>query len=88
MRRYELRQNYPNPFNAQTRIAFALARGGEAGLDVFDVTGRLVQTLARGPISAGTHEILFDARDLPSGMYFARLSAGAFVETKKMLLVK
>ena len=88
VRRYELRQNYPNPFNAQTRIAFALARGGEAGLDVFDVTGRLVQTLARGPISAGTHEILFDARDLPSGMYFARLSAGAFVETKKMLLVK
>lgn len=88
VQRYRLAQNYPNPFNAQTRIAFEIARAGEARLDVFDVTGRLAQTLARGPMSAGTHEILFDARDLPSGMYFARLSAGAFVETKKMLLVR
>ncbi|MDD5089124.1 MAG: right-handed parallel beta-helix repeat-containing protein [bacterium] len=88
VRRYALRQNYPNPFNAQTRIAFDIARAGEARLDVFDVTGRLVQTLARGPLSAGTHELLFNARDLPSGMYFARLSAGDFIATKKMLLVK
>jgi len=88
VRRYGLAQNYPNPFNAETRIAFEIAHAGDARLDVFDVTGRLIQTLARGPISAGTHEVLFDAHDLPSGTYFARLTAGEFVETRKMLLVK
>ncbi|MBU0508568.1 T9SS type A sorting domain-containing protein, partial [bacterium] len=61
---------------------------GEARLDVFDITGRHVQTLARGPLSAGAHEVLFDARDLPSGVYFARLAAGEFVQTRRMLLVR
>jgi len=84
----ELQQNYPNPFNAQTRIAFELARTSEARLDVFDITGRLVQTLARGPMAAGTHEILFSADDLPSGMYICRLNAGNHSESRKMILLR
>jgi hypothetical protein len=88
VRHYRLAQNYPNPFNAQTRIEFELSQAGEARLDVFDITGRYVETLARGPLSAGSHEVVFDARDLPSGIYFARLSAGDFMETRRMLLVR
>jgi hypothetical protein len=85
---YELAQNYPNPFNARTRITFELAQAGEVSLDVFDITGRLVRTLANGRMAAGTHEVSLDARDLPSGVYVYRLAAGDVVEAKKMVLIK
>jgi hypothetical protein len=85
---YRLAQNYPNPFNAETRIGFELARAGEVRLDVFDITGRLVQRLVDGRISEGSHEIGFDARDLPSGVYVYRLAAGNMSEAKKMILIR
>jgi len=88
MRPYTLGQNYPNPFNAQTRIAFELARAGEVTLEVFDITGRLVQRLVDGRMTEGTHEVTLDARDLPSGVYVYRLAAGEVIEAKKMILIR
>ncbi len=88
VRDYRLEQNYPNPFNAQTRISFEVPQSGNATLQVFDLTGRLVQTLTDGMIAAGTHEVNVDASALPSGMYIYRLQAGDVNEAKKMLLLK
>jgi hypothetical protein len=88
MRPYALSQNYPNPFNAETRIAFDLARAGEVTLEVFDITGRLVRRLVDARMSEGRHDIGFDARDLPSGVYVYRLAAGDVIEAKKMILIR
>jgi hypothetical protein len=83
---------YPNPFNPSTRISFTLPKAGYVDLNVYDVTGRLVRRLAGGhigpPLQAGEHEVVFDASDLPSGIYFARLQAGEVSQTRKMVLLK
>ena len=80
--------NYPNPFNPATTIRYALAEAGPVRLGVFDVLGRRVATLAEGFQPPGTHEVIFDARHLPSGPYFYRLQAADRIETRRMLLVK
>jgi PKD repeat protein len=81
-------QNHPNPFNPMTVIAFALPVDSRVRLQVFDLRGRLVATLADGQLAAGHHEVTWDARQAPSGMYVYRLDAGAFSETRKMSLLK
>jgi hypothetical protein len=83
-----LHPNFPNPFNAVTTIRFDLAREGTVKLAVFDMNSRLVQSLASGQYSAGSHTIRFDADDLPSGIYFCRLNVGGFATTQKMILLK
>ena len=85
---YNLAQNYPNPFNAQTRIAFDLPQPGNVMLSVFDITGRLVATPLAGYVNAGAHDVTFDARDLPSGVYVYRLTAGDAADAKKMMVIK
>ena len=85
---YALEQNYPNPFNPETKISYTLKDAAEVKLEVFDITGRLVATLANGLQSAGRHEATFDAQGLESGIYFYRLHAGSFAQTKRLLLVK
>jgi enterochelin esterase-like enzyme len=80
--------NYPNPFNAATTVSFSVAMPQRVSLQVYDLQGRLVTTLLDSPMTAGVHEVTFDARDLSSGIYFCRLAAGADVMTRKMLLVK
>ena|GEM_PF-1754555 len=79
---------YPNPFNPTTMIAFDLPKAARASLVVYDLNGRQVQSLFDEQISAGHHEIGFDGAALPSGIYFARLSAGELVKTQKMVLLK
>lgn len=88
--KFELAQNYPNPFNPTTMLTYQLPMASEAKLEVFDVLGRKVATLASGRQEAGSYAVRFDASayGLTSGVYFYRLSAGNFVETKKMMLVK
>ncbi len=81
-------QNYPNPFNPQTTIAYSLPRDTQVRLQVFDVRGRLVRTLAEGAQPAGSHTVLFDGTGLASGTYFYRLDAGGEVVTRTMTLVK
>jgi hypothetical protein len=85
---YVLSQNYPNPFNPSTIISFSLPSKAFVSLKVFDLLGREVAMLMSQEKSAGTYNVTFDARKLPSGVYFYRLIAGDFTQVKKMLLVK
>lgn len=85
---YFLKQNYPNPFNPSTNIEFSLLRNEEVNLVVYDYLGREVQTLVSEPVSAGTYSVSFNGENLSGGVYFYKLTAGAFSETKKMLLIK
>lgn len=85
---FNLRQNYPNPFNSSTIISFTLPVRSEVALDVFDILGRNVDVVFHGPLDAGSHTIRFDGKDLPSGVYFYRLTKGGAVETRKMVLLK
>jgi len=91
---FVLSQNYPNPFNPATRIKFTLSSQERDGvrslvtLKVFDVLGREVRTLVNENLQPGSYETTFDARGLASGVYFYRMKAGAFVQTRKLLLLK
>ncbi|MEO1021227.1 MAG: T9SS type A sorting domain-containing protein [Bacteroidota bacterium] len=85
----ELYQNYPNPFNPTTAITFRLDEAATVQLQVFDVLGRLVATLADGRVASGLSTYTFDAANLSSGVYFYTLSVNdARLETRKMLLLK
>jgi photosystem II stability/assembly factor-like uncharacterized protein len=102
--RFFLYQNYPNPFNPTTKIRFALpplssplpmtgsstSEGGDRGvvLKIYDVLGKEVATLVNEQLSQGTYEVEWNASDYPSGIYFYKLRAGSFAETKKMILIK
>jgi photosystem II stability/assembly factor-like uncharacterized protein len=85
---FSLSQNYPNPFNPTTKIKFNVAKTGEVKIIVFDVTGREVQTLVNESLKPGTYEAAFDGSQFTSGIYFYRLQANDFTETKKMTLIK
>lgn len=90
---FALEQNYPNPFNPSTSIGYSLPKAGYVKIAVYNLLGEEVAILAEGMQAAGKHSVVWDgtARDgksLPSGVYFYRLSAGQFVDTRKMLLLK
>ncbi|MBT8385880.1 MAG: T9SS type A sorting domain-containing protein, partial [Ignavibacteria bacterium] len=86
--KYHLSQNYPNPFNPSTTIKWQLPEAGLVTLKIFDVLGSEVTTLVDEELNAGEHETVFDANRFSSGIYFYRLKAGSFVETKKMIFLK
>ena len=83
-----LYQNYPNPFNPKTKIGFRIAEFGFVSLKVYDVLGEEITTIINEEKSAGNYEVEFDANNLPSGIYFCRLKAGSYIQTKKLLLLK
>jgi len=88
-----LEQNRPNPFNPSTRIVFGLDRSALARLVIYDAAGRLVRVLADGVLPAGRHEAVWDGRDdagrqVASGVYFYRLEAGIFNQSRKMILLR
>ena len=85
---YSLSQNYPNPFNPSTKISFSLPLKESVTLKIYDVLGKEVMTLINGEKEPGNYEIEFNASSLSSGMYFYRLKAGNFTETKRMMLLK
>jgi hypothetical protein len=84
----ELRQNFPNPFNPRTCISYDLPRSGHVRLDIFDLRGRKVATLANEAKQAGRHFLEWDARGQASGIYFYRISSEGRSVTRKMLLLK
>ncbi|MEJ2629491.1 MAG: T9SS type A sorting domain-containing protein, partial [bacterium] len=85
---YRLQQNYPNPFNPTTAITYRLPVSTTVELKIFDIQGREIRTLVNEHQSAGAHSFIFNAHDLSSGVYFYRLQAGTFQDTKKFLLLK
>ncbi|MBI2417148.1 MAG: family 10 glycosylhydrolase [Ignavibacteriales bacterium] len=90
---YALEQNFPNPFNASTRIRFSIPVNEIVKIDIYDVLGNYITTLAHKQMNAGTHELDWTGNDafglsVPSGMYFVKIQSGSFVQVRKMILLK
>jgi len=85
---YELTQNYPNPFNPTTKIEFVLPSDEKVTMKVYDMLGREVKTLLNDFLSAGHHDVEFNASSLASGTYIYVLSTMNFRQIKKMMLIK
>lgn len=83
-----LSQNFPNPFNPATTIRWQIPEAGFVTLKIYDVLGREVATIVNKELSAGKHETIINASRFKSGVYFYRLKAGEFIQTKKMILLK
>ncbi len=86
--KFSLSQNYPNPFNPNTVIRFQVQIAGFVSLKVYDVSGKEVETIINEKLNPGTYEASFEGSGLNSGVYFYKISAGSFSETKKMILLK
>mgnify|MGYP001239190332 CR=1 FL=1 len=86
--KYDLYQNYPNPFNPSTNIKFDLVKNGFVKLEVFDITGKVVNTLVNGKLEAGKYEFTMIASGMPSGVFFYKIEAGDFIQTRRMILLK
>ena len=90
---YSLSQNYPNPFNPTTKIKFSLPKQENVSIKIYDITGRLVYTLVNQKMQPGSYEATWtsinnNGNTVASGVYFYRIEAGSFVESKKMILVR
>jgi hypothetical protein len=85
---FEILHTYPNPFNARTTIEFALGEPGDAELTIYDITGAKTETIRRPGLEVGRHSIVWDAEDMASGVYFARLESGGESKSVKMVLLK
>ncbi len=85
---YSLSQNYPNPFNPITNINFSIPQKSKVELMIYNTLGQRVTTLINQEKEAGSYKLTFDAANLPSGVYFYRITAGNFIETKKLILLK
>jgi hypothetical protein len=86
--RFALEQNYPNPFNPSTTIRYEIKKRSQVKLAVYDLTGRQVAVIANGVRNPGIYEVNFTADNLASGVYIYRLTAGEFVQSHKMALVR
>ncbi|MBD3374052.1 T9SS type A sorting domain-containing protein [candidate division KSB1 bacterium] len=91
--KFRLQQNYPNPFNPVTTISYYLARDTDVELAIYNMAGQNIITLLNGRQNAGAHQLQWQGIDryghqVGSGVYFYRLTAGEFIETKKMVLVR
>ncbi|REL37955.1 T9SS C-terminal target domain-containing protein [Rhodohalobacter sp. SW132] len=85
---HKLQQNYPNPFNPSTNITFSLENSGRAALNVYNLNGRLIDSIFEGTKSAGFHEVVWDASRFPSGLYIYTLKTERDSHSRKMLLIK
>lgn len=87
-RQFKLEQNYPNPFNPNTVIGFQLPVNSHVTLKVFDINGHDVATLVDGHLPAGSHAVTFAPREITTGIYFYKITAGKFSQTRKAVLMK
>ena len=85
---FSLKQNYPNPFNPSTKIGFSLKKASNVKLVIFNLIGERIATIIDKEMGAGEHEALFNSKNINSGIYFYKLEAGNYSETKKMILIK
>ncbi|MBV6477582.1 MAG: hypothetical protein HGGPFJEG_00321 [Ignavibacteria bacterium] len=86
--RYSLSQNYPNPFNPVTNLEFGISKSGFVSLKIYDVLGKEVADLVNENLKPGTYKYNFDATNLTSGIYFYKIKAGDFIQTRSMMLIK
>jgi hypothetical protein len=85
---YVLYQNYPNPFNSSTTISFYVYSATSVSLEIYDITGKVVDVLVDQHMQSGLKTIDFDANSLSSGIYFYRMRMGGYTKTRKMVLIK
>lgn len=85
---FALAQNYPNPFNGFTSIGFEILYDTFVNLTVYDILGRSVAVLVEEPMKAGKYQRVFDGTGLTSGVYFYRLRAGTFSQSRKLVLIR
>jgi hypothetical protein len=85
---FKLYINYPNPFNAQTTICYSLSQAGPVTLSIYNIMGQKVATLVDGVQQAGEHQVVWDAADVSSGVYFGRLESGINNNTMRLVLLK
>ncbi len=85
---FSLSQNYPNPFNPSTSINYSVPNSSNVRLSVFDLCGKEVAVLVDGYIKAGNHSVSFSAENLSSGVYYYKIAADGFSQTRKMILIK
>ncbi len=85
---FSLEQNFPNPFNPVTTIRFGVSTPVNVDLSVYDILGRRVAVLVNERMGSGYHQVKFDGTHLASGVYFYRLTAGSFMQTRKLLLLR
>ena len=88
VRSFTLSQNYPNPFNPTTTISFSLLSKSFVSLKVYDMLGREIATIASEEMSAGYHSRQWNAANMSSGIYFYRMQAGSYSETRKLVLLR
>ena len=84
----ELYGNYPNPFNPKTTINFSIAKKQKVLLEIYDITGRIIEKNVWNKLNAGKHSYEFDAFGLASGIYLYKLITEKFYKTKKMIVIK
>ncbi|MEO1077424.1 MAG: T9SS type A sorting domain-containing protein, partial [Bacteroidota bacterium] len=85
---YRLESAFPNPFTATTQIGFTIPQTEEVSIAVYDMLGREVATLAKAAYPAGSHQVTFDAANLPSGVYVYRMTAGETTLTERVTIVR
>ncbi len=85
---FELFQNYPNPFNPSTTISFSIKKASYVNMEIYDINGRLIETLLSKELNIGTYNINWNAENLPSGIYFCKFQAGSYSDSEKMILIK
>jgi hypothetical protein len=85
---YSIEQNYPNPFNSLTTIKFDLPKQSYVDVEIYDILGRIVGSPLHQEMPAGHHQIIWNSGGSPSGVYFYRIQAGEFTQTRKMMLLK
>jgi len=87
-KKIQFNQNYPNPFNSSTVISYSLPFSANVTIDIYDILGRHVESLLNVQQTMGNHQVIWEADDFSSGVYFYKLQAGDYTETKKMVLLK
>jgi photosystem II stability/assembly factor-like uncharacterized protein len=88
IKNFTLEQNFPNPFNSSTNIRFTISESRNTTLKIFDINGKEIATLISQHLSAGNHEIMWNANEISSGVYLFRLTADTYIETKKLMVLK
>ena len=86
--KYNLSQNYPNPFNPSTIIHYTIPQSGITRIYLFDILGREILKLVDEFKDVGNYQVEFNARDLPNGVYFYKITSGRYSKTRKMVLLK